>query len=144
MAKNKIGLQIGLEEVITSLEKAEADVKGSVGNILEASKQVVTTSLVRDTVKSNFPARGKYSRGTLAKSIDKNYNVEWQGYTAGINVGYDFKKSGIESIVLMYGTPRMRKAQKLYNDIYGSKTKKEIAAIQQEALNKILERAVSS
>lgn len=144
MPKNRIGLQIDLEGVITSLEKAEVDVKDGIGNILKASKQVATDALIRDTVRSNFPAKGRYSTGQLVGSIDKDYEVKWQGYTGEISVGYDFKKSGLESIFLMYGTPRMKKAQKLYNDIYGSRIRQEIADIQQEALNKILERAVSS
>ena len=144
MARNRIGLEIDLESMITSLEKAGADVKSAVDEVEKASKKVVTDALVRDTVKANFPAKGKYSTGNLAKSIDKDYSVKWQGYTAEIKVGYDFSKSGMESIMLMYGTPRMKKAQKLYNDIYGTKVRKEIAEVQQEALNKILERAVSS
>lgn len=144
MARNRIGLEIDLESMINSLEKAGSNVKSAVDEVEKASKKVVTDALVRDTVKANFPAKGKYSTGNLAKSIDKDYSVRWQGYTAEIKVGYDFSKSGIESIVLMYGTPRMKKAQKLYNDIYGTKVRKEIADVQQEALNKILERAVSS
>ena len=143
MPKNRIGLEIDLESMITSLEKAGADVKKSIDAVQKASKKAVTDALIKDTVKGNFPAKGKYSTGQLARSIDKDYNVKWQGYVAEVNVGYDFKKSGMESIMLMYGTPRMKKAQKLYNDIYGSRIRKEIAEIQQEALNKILERAVS-
>lgn len=144
MPKNKIGLEIDLESMISSLEKAEANVKDAIDAVQKASKKVVTDALVRDTVKGNFPAKGRYSTGQLAKSIDKDYDVKWQGFTAEVNVGYDFKKSGMESIMLMYGTPRMKKAQKLYNDIYGNGIRKEIAEVQQEALNKILERAVSS
>ena len=144
MARNRIGLEIDLESMITGLEKAGANVKDSVNSVQKASKKVVTDCLVRDTIKSNFPAKGKYSTGCLVKSIDKDYSVKWQGYIAEVKVGYDFKKSGMESIMLMYGTPRMKKAQKLYNDIYGSRVRKEIEEIQQEALNKILERAVSN
>lgn len=143
MARNRIGLEIDLESMITALEKAGANVKDAVDAVQKASKKVVTDALVRDTVKGNFPAKGRYSTGRLAKSIDKDYSVKWQGYTAEVKVGYDFKKSGMESIMLMYGTPRMKKAQKLYNDIYGTRIHKEIAEIQQEALNKILERVVS-
>lgn len=143
MAKNKIGLQVDMERMIKSFDKAGVEVKKGTENILKASKKVVTDALVRDSVKANYPAKGKYSTGRLAKSIDKDYSVKWAGLTAEVDVGYDFDKSGIESIVLMYGTPRMKKAQKLYNDIYGSKVKKEIAEIQQDTLNKILERTVS-
>ena len=144
MARNRISLQIDLEDMITSLERAGKDVKGAVDEVEKASKKVVTDALVRDTVKGNYPAKGKYSQGDLAKSIDKDYSVKWSGYTAEIKLGYDMKKSGLTSIMLLYGTPRMKKATKLYNDIYGSKIKKEVKEIQQETLNKILERVVSS
>lgn len=145
MAKNKIGLQFdGLENMIASLEKAQADVKEAVGDTLKASKDFVTDALVRDTTKANLPAKGKYSTGELAKSIDKNNSVKWQGLTAETNVGYDFKKSGLTSIMVLYGTPKMKKSQKLYNDLYGSATKKKLAEVQQETLNDILERAVAT
>ena len=141
MARNRIGLEIDLENMITSLERAGKNVKDSIDEVEKTSKKVVTDALVKDTVKGNFPAKGKYSTGELAKSIDKDYLVKWSGYVAEIKVGYKFS---LESIMLLYGTPRMKKATKLYNDIYGSKIRKEIAEIQQETLNKILERAVST
>lgn len=140
MGKNKIGLQIDMENMVSSLEAAEADVKDAIANVLKASKRVVTDTLVKDTVKANFPAKGKYSTGRLAKSIDTNYNVEWKGTVAEIKVGYDFKKDGLVSVFLMYGTPRHAKSQKIYNDFYGARIKKQLAQIQQEALKNILER----
>ncbi len=36
----------------------------------------------------------------------------------------------------MYGTPRMKKDTKLYNDIYGKKTRDEIRALQEEIFRK--------
>lgn len=143
MAKNKIGLQFdGLEDIINRLEKAGGNVQEAVEESLKASKQYVTDALLRDTTKANYPAGGKYSTGELAKSIDSDMSVKWNGNTAEINVGYDFKKGGLTSVFLMYGTPKHAKVQKLYNDVYGSATKKKLAEIQQEALNKVLERTV--
>lgn len=145
MARNRVTLQFdGMEQLIKNLEDAQIDVKDAVDSALKASKRVVTNNLVRDTVKANLPAGGKYSGGDLAKSIDKNYSVKWSGHIAELKVGYDFSKSGLTSIMVLYGTPRMKKSQKLYNDIYGTKTRKTLAEIQQETLNKMLERAVST
>lgn len=144
MAKNKIGLQFdGLEDIINRLEKAGGNAQEAVEESLKASKEYVTDALKRDTTKSNYPARGKYSTGELAKSIDADLRVKWSGNTAEIDVGYDFKKGGLTSVFLMYGTPKHAKVQKLYNDVYGSATKKKLAEIQQEALNKVLERTVN-
>ena len=145
MAKNKIGLQFdGLEDIIDKLEKAGADAKEAVDESLKASKNYVTSSLKRDTNNANLPAKGKYSTGELAESIDTDTSVKWNGLTAEVNIGYDFKKSGLTSIMVLYGTPKMKKSQKLYNDIYGSATTKKLAEIQQETLNDIVERTVSS
>lgn len=141
MPKNKIGLQIdGLEEMIMNLEAAEADIKAATESALKASKQVVNQQLTRDTTNANFPAGGKYATGALKESIDKDFNVKWEGTTASLKIGYDFKKSGMASILLMYGTPKMAKVQKLYDDIYGSKTKRQIKAAQETAIKKVIDR----
>lgn len=141
MARNKIGLQFsGLEEMIERLEAAEADIKTATEAALKASKQVVNQQLTRDTVNANFPAGGKYATGALKKSIDKDFNVKWEGTTASLKIGYDFKKSGMASIFLMHGTPKMPKVQKLYDDIYGNRTKRQVAKVQEEAMEKVISR----
>ena len=141
MARNKIGLQFnGLEEMIERLEAAEASIKTATEAALKASKQVVNEQLTRDTTNANFPARGKYATGALKKSIDKDFNVNWEGTTASLKIGYDFKKSGMASIFLMYGTPKMPKVQKLYDDIYGNRTKRKVAEAQEAAMQKIVDR----
>lgn len=141
MAKNKIGLQFtGIEEMIERLEAAEADIKQATEAALKASKQVVNEGLNRDTNNGSFPAGGKYATGALKRSIDKDFNVKWEGMTAGVEIGYNFKQSGMTSIFLMYGTPKMPKVQKIYDDIYGPRTKRKIAKAQEEAMGKIIER----
>ena len=141
MARNKIGLQFsGLDEMIERLEAAEASIKAATEAALKSSKQVVNEGLTRDTTNANFPARGKYATGALKKSIDKDFNVNWEGTTASLKIGYDFKKSGMASIFLMYGTPKMPKVQKLYDDIYGNRTKRKVAEAQEAAMQKIVDR----
>ena len=144
MSKNKITIQTDLERLIKNLENAGANVNKSIEELEKASKKVVTDNLIKDTIKANYPAHGRYSAGELAKSIDQDYNVKWTSNVAEISVGYNMKKSGLTSIMLLYGTPRMKKSTKLYNDIYGKKTRDKIAEIQQETLNKILERAATN
>lgn len=141
MPKNKIGLQFsGLEEMIERLETAEADIKTATEAALKASKQVVNQQLIKDTTNANFPAHGKYATGALKQSIDKDFNVKWEGTTASLNIGYDFKKSGMASIFLMYGTPKMPKVQKLYDDIYGNRTKRKVKVAQETAIQKVIDR----
>lgn len=142
MAKrNSIGIETnGLEDIIASLEKAELSVTDAIEQTLIESKKHVTNALVRDTVPANYPAKGKYSTGDLEKSINKDTTVMWRGLTAEIKVGYDFNKAGLVSVFMMYGTPRYMKVQKIYNDFYSSKTKRELEEIQQKKLNEILEK----
>lgn len=146
-SKNKIGLKFeGLEEMIASLEKVQGDLKATTEKALKASKQRVNEELRKVTIPANYPAHGKYSTGKTAQSIDNDMSVTWEGTTASIKVGYDMQISGMTSIFLMYGTPRhkppMKAVRKMYNTIYGSKMKKEVAEIQREVFVKVIKRRI--
>lgn len=143
--KNKIGLKFeGLEEMIANLEKVQGDLKTTTEKALKASKQRVNEELRKVTIPANYPAYGKYSTGKTAQSIDADMSVTWEGTTASIKVGYDMQISGMTSIFLMYGTPRhkppMKAVRKMYNAIYGTKMKKEVAEIQREVFAKVIKR----
>jgi len=112
--------------------------KRGVEGALKASKQYVNPLI--EQAMNSLPAGGRYSTGATKKSIDKDMTVEWEGMTATIKVGFDFKKSGMTSIFLMYGTPKHKPVTGLYESIYGGKTQREIAKIQGEELNKVIKR----
>ena len=141
MARNKIGLQFdGWENYMAKLDElggSKAMIRGVEG-ALRASKQYVNPLIESSMAK--LPAGGKYSSGNTKKSIDRDMSVDWRGMTATIKVGFDFSKSGVTSIFLMYGTPKMKPVAGLKNAVYGSKTQKEIATIQEEALMKVIKR----
>ena len=140
MARNKIGLQVkGFEEYMAKLDKLGGSkaMKQGVESALKSSKEYVTPLI--ESAMDNLPAMGKYSTGDTKESIDKGTDVEWNGMTASIKVGFDFKKSGLKSIYLMYGTPKMPKVNGLYDAIYGSKTQKQIGKIQAETLAKVID-----
>ena len=141
MSKNKIGLQFsGFKEMAEKLDRIGGDLKKTTADALSKSKEFVEKNLVRDTKKENYPAHGKYSSGITRYSIDTNENVEWQGAMASIPVGFDFEKSGMTSIFLMYGTPRMTKVQSIYDDIYGKKTQTEIKKIQKNIFSEAIKQ----
>lgn len=144
MARNKIGLQFeGWQETMGKLDELGGTqlMKRATESALKASKQYVNPKI--ESAMSSLPAGGKYSTGETKKSIDNDMSVEWEGLaTAGIKVGFKFKESGLTSIFLMYGTPRMSPVKGLKAAIYGAKTKKEIAQIQSEAINKIIKRTM--
>lgn len=145
MARNKIGLQVaGFEEYMAKLDElgGGAAMKRGVESALKASKQYVNPLINSAMAASNLPAGGKYSSGDTKQSIDNDMAVSWEGMTGSIKVGFDFKKSGVKSIFLMYGTPKMPPVAGLKNAIYGAKTKKEIQRLQAEALNKVIKRVM--
>lgn len=134
-----MGLQFdGWKDVMSNLDKigGGAAVKKATEKALEAAKDYITPQIEQSAEGSALPAHGKYSTGATRRSIDRDSKTEWEGLTAGIKVGFDLKKSGMTSIYLMYGTPRMKPAKGMKNAIYGSKVQKEVADIQEEVINK--------
>ena len=113
--------------------------KKGVEEALKDSKKYVNPLIEQSMAKANLPAKGKYSTGGTKDSIDDTADIEWEGMTASIKVGFDFKKSGLKSIFLMYGTPRVKPVNGLKNAIYGTKTNKAIAEIQAKALDRVID-----
>lgn len=131
----------GVLSVLNKIESMNINKNDACEKALITSKRLVNDKLYKDTNKSNFPASGKYSHGQLKKSIDNDYSVNWQGMCCSIRIGYDFSISGIESVFLMHGTPRMNPARKIKSDIYGAKTRKDIRIAQKRTFMKIIERS---
>ena len=143
MARNKIGLQFkGWEDYMAKLDKLGGNqlMKKGVEEALIESKKHVTPLIEKSMTK--LPAGGKYSTGDTKKSIDDDLSVEWNGMTGSIKIGFDFSKSGLKSIYLMYGTPRMKPVSGLKSAIYGAKTKKEIAEIQEQVLSDVIKKVM--
>lgn len=139
MARARIGLQFdGWTEYIDKLDKIAGThgMKKGVEAGLIASKKHVTPKI--EQAMSHLPAGGKYSTGRTKKSIDDSNDITWSAMTGEIKVGFDFDKSGVTSIFLMYGTPRMRPVKGLKDAIYGRKTQKELAEIQEKEVMKVI------
>ena len=139
MARNRIGLQVeGFEDYMAKLDElggADAMRRG-VEEALKDSKRYVNPLITQAMTK--LPAQGRYSTGRTKESIDETTDIEWQGMTAAIKVGFDFKESGMTSIFLIYGTPKMKPVSGLKAAIYGTKTRQQIGAIQAEALTRVI------
>lgn len=148
MARNRIGLQFdGWEDYIAKLDElggSNAMKKGVEEALIESKKHI--NPLIEKSM-AKLPAGGKYSTGDTKESIDKENKVKWSGMTGEIKVGFDFSKSGPKSIFLMYGTkvngtPRMKPVAGLKNAIYGTKTQKEIAEIQEKVLSEAIKKVM--
>lgn len=143
MPKNKLTLNFkAFEEYASKLDELGGTklLMQGVEAGLKASKQYVNQELDRIANKSNYPAKGKYSHEITKKSIDNTFQVEWEGLTSWIEIGFDFSKSGLRTIMLMYGTPKMPPIKGLKEAIYSTKTKNKIGKLQQEAIDKVIER----
>lgn len=123
----------GFEEYMEKLDELAGDLKGVTEEALKESEGLITPKLHQDM------KRHERTGGTEG-SIDDNAKVKWEGTQGTIKIGFNLAEGGLASIFLMYGTPRAGKDQKLYNDIYGSKTRKEIAKKQEEIFSRAIKK----
>lgn len=139
MAKNKIGLQFsGFEETIARLKELEGDVKKATEEALIESQAIVAENARN--------AMSKHHRtGHTEESIVTDKKVEWEGFEASIGVGFDISNGGLASVFLMYGTPRHAPNHPgtdadrvVWDAVYGTKTKKAVAAVQNEIFQKAI------
>lgn len=130
MPKNRIGMSFkGFEEMAAKFDAMGGDLREVVTECLEKSHGLVTPKLHADMARHR-------RTGRTEGSILDDAQVEWSGTTSSINIGFSVRKGGLPSIFLMYGTPRMEKDVKLYNDVYGTRVQKEIKALQEEIFRK--------
>lgn len=122
-----------IEAMLKRFEKAGADIKSPIENALIKSHKFVTKNLHEHMADQYLPAHGRYSKGDTEKSIVEDETVYWVGDKAYIGVGFDIAKEKT-SIYLMYGTPRMQPNRKIYEDVWGRKTRRQIREIQEEAM----------
>lgn len=132
MGKAKISLDFdGLDVMMEELKRIGADIEAAAEQALEESRDYVNENLHAEMEKH-------HQSGDTEKSIKENEVPQWTGDTVTLPVGFDISNGGLPSIFLMYGTPTQDPDKKLYNAIFGSKTKKEIEAIQQDVFDAAL------
>lgn len=124
MAKSKWGITFeGFDELMGKLDKLGGDLKQVTEECLSVAPDVIGPKLHADMERH-------HRTGKTDKSIVDKGHVEWSGTVASMSVGFNLKDGGMPSIFLMYGTPRMKKNTKLYNDVYGKATREEIEKLQ--------------
>lgn len=133
----KIGLYFDdMDDMLKQFKELDKNVDEAVENALQKSKDYVTP-LVEQAMTRHIQT------GKTKAAVDEDSKVRSDSVTAEVDVGFDISKEIKESgypvsIFLMYGTPKQSPDKKLYNAIYGSKTKKEIQRIQMEEFQKVL------
>lgn len=138
MAKNKLSLDFpAYDHLKKQLEKVG-------GNALQQAVDKALTDSEKYIDRQLKTAIQPHRRsGRTEKSLKDSNKPEWSGTQASIDVGFDISDGGLASIFLMYGTkmhgqPHVKPDKKLYDALYGSKTKKKIQQIQEEAFYEIL------
>ena len=107
---------------------------------MKSTKQEVNKLVNAAMQAGNLPAGGAYSTGATLESLSKDLAVEWDGNVARLSLGFVLKNSGLTSIFLMYGTPKMRPVDGLYDILRGPKARTISRKEQEAAILKILER----
>lgn len=135
MARNKLTLEFkAFEEYAERLDELGGDLVAVTEKALQNSHDYVIPKIHK--------AMRKHRRtGTTEDSIPNDTEVQWYGSVAEIKVGFTFNE-GLPSVFLMYGTPRIQKDQELYDSIYGNKTKKEIAKLQEKTFARAINKAM--
>lgn len=105
---------------------------------LKASKNHVNTQIRTAMSNAKLPRKGKYSSGDTIASLDESVDATWKGLRATVPIGFKLQESGLTSIFLMYGTPRMKPARGLKAAIYGTKARKQHNEIVAEALENVI------
>jgi hypothetical protein len=143
MAKKKNGFDttalLKYAERLDELGGSDALKRATTAGMTQAKKEI-NRQVTAAMQTGNLPAGGKYSTGDTLDSLDENLGVTWQGDVASLPVGFDMSKSGITSILLMHGTPKMQPVTGLKDVLYGKKGKAAARKAQEEAMRKIIER----
>ena len=134
--KNKLTVDFSnFEEYAEKLDRLGGDLKATTEKALQESKDYVTANIERDMKAHN-------KTGRTERSIMDEAKVGWSGTMASVDVGFNIAHGGLASIFLMYGTPKMAKDQRLYDDVYGNATKKKIKEIQEKIFADAIRKAM--
>lgn len=132
---NRLSMQFdGFQALIKELEQLNADTKAITDKALEKTFEIVTEKAEKAAQPANYPQKGKYSQGDTLKSLKTTCKIYWHGTEAEVETGYSISKGGLQSIFMIYGTPKHMKVQAMYDAFFSEKTLKEVRNAQREIL----------
>lgn len=149
---SRIGIDENLfSEYLNHIKTLGGDIKATTEEALKATHAYITPNIKRDIQKHK--RTGKTERSLIDKA-----EIKWEGLVAEVRVGFDIANGGLPSLFLMYGTPKhapanqygkydgavggIEKDEQLYNDIYGTRTNREVKKIQEEILAEAVKKAM--
>lgn len=141
MSKFKLDFE-GMEKLAKRLEEINLSVQETAEEALKKTHTHVTNKIENAMESSRYD----FNRtGKTKNTLQRDAKIEWEGSKASVAVGFDIAGGGLPSIFLMhgttvYGTPRVAPDKGFYNAVFGAKTQKEIADLQQNVfIQKIIE-----
>lgn len=139
MAKMSITFN-GFEKLAEDIDAIGGDLQKAVDEALSESQKLIQSNLQSAAAPYAKKGGGKgFATGKMYQSIINDPQVVWKGLIAEVGVGFRlFASGGWHSIFIMYGTPRMAKNPKVFNAIKGTKTRNEIAKLQEKVMQKYL------
>lgn len=119
--KNQIGIDTSqLEDLIEKFDALPEEMEKGAEIVLLRTYDMMQPELENATVKAAYPAKGKYSEGTLEQSMIRGRKVIKNGVYLELPFGFDKDKAAY-SHYLITGTPKMKKSKKLWT-VFHSKT----------------------
>lgn len=134
MSKKMQILFNGFETLAETLDKISNDIKPATSEALKETQKFIAPKLHK-------AMQPHHRTGKTEKSIIDAAKIEENGNKLSIDVGFRIRQGGMPSIFLMHGTPRMEKDTRLYNALYGVKTRREIKELQTKIMNKYINLA---
>lgn len=129
----------GFKDLAYKIDEAGGDLHAAVDEALTETQFYIQNEVEKASIPYAHGGLKGYATGKMANSIVADGVIHWTGTVAEVRVGYDLHQAGgFHSIFVMYGTPKMTKDQKVYDAIRGTKTKKDIARLQQGIMEKYL------
>ena len=122
------------KQMLKKLNELQADVPKIGTKALEKTHEIVTEKALEAMKKENLPAKGKFSSGATEASVYREAKVYGVGEALVVDVGFSISSGGLASIFLLYGTPRMKKSQKLYDAFFSNATKSEVLTAQEQII----------
>jgi len=115
----------GFDEVLNKLYTLEADVPKVVEKALIKTHEIVTN-------KAKAAIMPHKQTGDTEKSLLTEPKTHVFNTYGMVYVGFDISNGGLPSIFLMFGTPKIKKDQKLWDAFWGKQTKDEVSKAQEE------------
>ena len=129
----------GFKDLADAIDRSGGDLHKAVNDALQQTQQLIQSNV--RSAAAPYAAKGLqgYAKGDMHGSILRDKAVTWKGTVAEVKTGFSANGGAtlngfMHSIFIMYGTPRINKDQKVFNAIKGTKTRNDVAKLQEKIM----------